>query len=190
MPPQFQVKNLDYITQDDARYGEAFRQLQTIINNLAQQTATAPEGLPDAPAAPTSLVVTAAGGIFDVAITDNNPAQNGIAPDYYVEYSTTPGFTTPTVIYLGPTRNWRRTLGNQTLYFRCYSQFGRASQASPIVYFGNAAAPTPVVGGGATAGPTPQPSQGSGTGPTSGQGGGHGYGPKSVRNNPGQRELR
>lgn len=190
MPPQFQLKNLDYISQDDARYGEAFRQLQTVINNLAAQTASAPEGLPDPPAAPTSLVVTAAGGIFDIAISDNNPSQSGIAPDYFLEYSTSQSFATPTVIHLGPTRNWRRMLGNQTLYFRCYSQFGRASQPSPTIYFGNAAAPTPVVGGGATSGPTPQPSTGSGTGANSGQDGGIGYGRRSARNNPGQRELR
>lgn len=190
MPPQFEVKNLDYITQDDARYGEAFRQLQTIINNLAQQTASAPEGLPDAPAAPTELVVTAAGGIFDIAIKDNNPSQIGIAPDYFLEYSSSASFTTPTQVYLGPVRNWRRSLGNQTLYWRCFAQVGRASQPSAKVYFGNPASPTPVVGGGATSGPAPQPSQGSGTGPTSGQDGGIGYGKRSVRNNPGQRELR
>jgi hypothetical protein len=191
MPPQFQLVHLDYILKDDVRYGETFRQLQAAINNLAAQNASAPEGLPDPPAAPSALVVTAAGGIFDVAITDNTPEQTGIAPDYFLEYSTTPSFGTPTVVYLGPTRNWRRSLGNQTLYFLCYSQFGRASQPSPKVYFGSATTPIPVIGGGSTSGPAPQPSTGSGTGPTNGQGGGGGYGYKPVRNTPaGQRELR
>lgn len=190
MPPQLQLQHLDYLTNKDPRLGEAFKQIQAVLNNMAAQTATAPEGLPDPPAPPSAIRVTAAGGIFDVAIDDNNPAQTGIAPDYYVEYSTTPSFNQPTVIYLGPTRNWRRSLGNVTLYFRSYGQFGRASQPSAPIYFGSAETPTPVVGGGAVSGPTPQPSTGSGTAPTSGQGGGSGYGRKSVRNNPAQRELK
>lgn len=190
MPPTFQLVHLDTLTKQDPRLGETLRQIQLAISNIATQNASAPEGLPEAPAAPTSLSVTAAGGIFDVAINDNNPVQTGIAPDYFLEYSTTPGFSTPTVVYLGPTRNWRRSLGNITLYFRTYAQYGRASQPSPTIYFGSAQTPTAVVGGGAVSGPTPQPSTGSGTAPSTGFDGGAGYGKKSVRNNPGQRELK
>lgn len=188
--PDVQLQHLDYHTKQDPRLGETLRQIQSILNNLAGQTATTPEGLPDAPAPPTSIKVTASGGIFEIAITDNNPSQTGVAPDYYVEYSTTPNFAAPVQVFLGPARNQRTTLGNVTLYWRCYSQFGRASQASAKVYFGSVSSPTPVVGGGATSGPAPLPSQGSGTTPTNGQTGGEGYGPKTVRQNPGRRELK
>lgn len=188
--PNLQLLHLAYHTQKDPRLGETLSQIQKVLNNIAGQTATAPEGLQSPPAAPTSITVTAADGIFDVAIADNDPTNTQLSPDYFIEYSTTQNFLAPTVIYLGPARNWRRSLGNQTLYFRCYSQYARASQPSPTIYFGTTAAPTPVVGGGASSGPTVQPSQGSGTAPTNGQSGGSGFGKKDVRRNPGIRELR
>lgn len=182
--PNFQFTHLDYLTQQDPRLGETFKQLQDVINNISQQTASVPQGQQTPPAPPSSLAVVASGGIFDIAIQDNNPSVTGIAPDYFLEYSTTPGFQTPVQIHLGPARNHRVTLGNQTLYWRSYSQYGRASAASGKVYFGNAGAPTPVVGGGAIAGPTVQASAGSGTGPTSGYDGGNGYGVPSTRGGP------
>lgn len=181
MSSSFQVPHLDYLRQKEPRLAEAFEALQGALNTLANQTGLVPQGDPVTPPAPVGINVTAAGGIFDIAIEDNNPATLGVAPDYFVEYSLTASFNQPIVIHLGPARNHRSNLGNQTLYWRAYSQNGRASQPSKPVYFGSSLAPTPVVGGGATAGPNPLPSNGSGTAPTSGTQGGSGYGRLPVR---------
>lgn len=176
------LQHLPYLSDKDPRLGETLQQLQTALNNMAKQGALSADGNLPAPAQPTQLNVMSAGGIFDIAITDNNPANTSLAPEYFLEYSTTVAFNAPTQVHLGPARNYRATLGNQTLYWRCYSQYGRASNPSPFTYFGSAANPTPVVGGGAVTGPNPLPSQGSGTGPTNGLTGGVGYGNIGNRN--------
>lgn len=177
-----QLKHLNAIaqgSQSPAMLAETLKSLLDAVNTVAKHTAISVVGPQVAPAQPVKLSVTAANGIFDVAIQDNQPADSDLAPEYFVEYSTSPSGPW-TVKHLGPSRNWRSMLGNQTLYFRSYSQFGRSSQVSAHRYFGPANAPTPVVGGG-VAGPAIQPSAGSGTNPTSGQGGGVGYGRLPVR---------
>jgi hypothetical protein len=138
------------------------------------------------PLAPTSLSVAAANGFFDAVITDANP-QRGVV--YFLDYSTTPNFGSPRTISLGPARTEYKQLGNQTLYWRCYSQY-LGSNASSYTYFGTQANPTAVVGGG-TAGPAPMPSGGTGAGPSTGANPfppvGGGYGP--VANSPIARDV-
>ena len=181
MPSFFELPNLDYLGQKDPRLAETLKAVRDALNNVAQQTGSIPVGLPSKPPSPSALNVTAAGGIFDMAISDNNPANSGIAPDYFIEYSLTQSFAQPVVIHLGPARNHRANLGNQTLYFRAYSQIGRASPPSDPIYMGPQAQPTPIIGGGATSGPTPLGSTGSGTAPTNGTEGGSGYGKLAIR---------
>lgn len=181
MSSSFQVPHLDYLRQKEPRLAEALQSVQDALNTLANQTGSAPQGSPVTPSTPTAISVTAAGGIFDIAIQDNNPSNLGVGPDYFLEYSLTASFAQPVVIHLGPARNHRANLGNQTLYWRAYSQNGRASQPSAPVYFGTVTNPTPVVGGGATVGPNLLPSNGSGTAPTTGLQGGAGYGRLPVR---------
>jgi hypothetical protein len=177
-----QLPHIDYLRQKDPRLAESLQAVQDAINQMALQTASSPSGPMPTPVKPTSLQVSASGGIFDIAIADNNPANSKLAPDYFLEYSTSPSFFQPTVIHLGPARNHRANLGNQTLYWRAYAQHGRSSQPSEPVYFGSQTAPTGVAGGGATAGPTPLTSTGSGTAPANGLQGGSGYGRLPVRN--------
>lgn len=182
---QLNLKHINAIAQGFATPAMVAETLQTLlqgINTIAQQTASSPQGLQGTPIPPSALTVTAADGYFDITITDNNPANQNLTPEYFLEYSTTVGFSQPSVIHLGPTRQYRIGLGNQTFYWRCYSQFGRASQPSSKTYFGTAQNPTPVVGGGSAAGPTPLPSTGSGTGTTNGYQGGVGYGILPIRN--------
>lgn len=178
-----QLKHLNAIAQggaSPAMVAETWKSVLDAINTIAKHTAISVVGPQVQPPPPVSLNVIAANGIFDVAIQDNNPAEGNLAPEYFVEYSTSPSFNAPIVKHLGPSRNWRPMLGNQTLYFRAYSQFGRSSAVSAHRYFGPNNAPTPVIGGG-VAGPTIQASAGSGTNPTSGLGGGVGYGRIPVR---------
>jgi hypothetical protein len=73
---------------------------------------------------------------------------------------------------MGASRNLYVQLGNQTLYWRAYSQY-IGSLPSATVSFG--APPLAVAGGGAT-GPAPQPSTGSGVFPNGVPRGGNGFG--------------
>lgn len=160
-----------------AQLYETIRDLEDGLNTIALHTAVSVVGPQVAPPAPVALNVKAANGIFDVQIQDNQPSDSGSTPEYFVEYSTS--LSGPWIVkHLGPSRNWRTSLGNQTLFWRTYSQYGRSSPTSDHVYVvGNA----PIVGGG-SAGPTIQASAGSGTNPTSGLGGGVGYGRIPTRN--------
>lgn len=162
-------RNRNYIIQKDPRFAEALDDVLGAVNNTAAQVVASPSGVTAAPPDISQVTVTAADGIFDAAIKDGSPINRGI--NYFLEYSTDIGFTTPTVVDLGASRNWRRFLGDLTLYWRAYSAYPTSASSRPV-YFGN---PTAVVGGGA-AGPTPNPSSGSGTGSDDGQDGGAGFG--------------
>jgi hypothetical protein len=161
---------------------EALTQIVNAVNSLGRAAGVDPAGTIDPPAPIGSLSVTAAGGIFDIAITDNSAVHRGIF--YFAESDTTPAFAAPYVHFLGSARNLRVALGNQTLYWRAYSQY-LGSEPSEAVTFGSPA--TAVPGGGASAGPPLQSSRGSGT--ASGEAGGSGFG-RLVQSNPGPVILR
>lgn len=180
--PDFSLPNYAYLQQKDPRLAETLKALEAALNNVAQQTAASAQGPQAISPAPAKLNVTAAQGVYDIAITDDAPIQRGV--EYFLEYSLTPAFNQPTVIHLGTTRNHRVFLGNQNLYWRVYSQYGPAAGPSQPTYFGSKSSPTPVTGGGAITGPTPLPSNGSGTAPSNGLQGGAGYGFTNIRKTP------
>jgi len=165
--------NQTYIQHLDSKLAQALDDIVRQVQSVAQQVVASPVGATAAPSPISQLTVTAADGIFDVQIQDNSPVSRGI--NYFVEYSTTTNFAQPHVVDLGAARTYRATWGNQTLYFRAYSQYP-TSPPSTVVYFGSVASPIPVAGGGAAVGPAPQPSTGSGTAPNNGQTGGAGFG--------------
>jgi hypothetical protein len=154
----FVAKNKDFLKTLDPT-GKLYDLVSSIEAEIsAQKSQTGASGVlqtgqaPPTPPAPTSLVVQAAGGIFQVNITDATPGVN-----YVLEYSPSPNFSNPRQIplALGVTQ-YRSTLGNQTLYWRVRSGYPTAPHASPLsapTYFGSAPNPTKVVGGGATIGP-------------------------------------
>ena len=158
------LPQLKKIQSTDPYLHEALKKMVGAINALAQRTGLDPTGAVATPAAPAQLLVTAANGMFDIALVDTSKPHPGI--NYFVEYDTTPNFNASVVLDLGASRNLKIFLGNITVYFRGYSQYQNSLQ-SPKVNFGNP--PTAVTGGGA-APPAPNPSQGSG----SGSGGGFG----------------
>jgi hypothetical protein len=172
------LPQLKHIESADPRLHDALHRIVTAVNNLGRGVGVDPAGATAPPAAIAAVSVTAANGIFDIAITDNSPLVRGI--QYFVESDSTPGFTQPHVYSLGPSRNARFALGNLTLYWRGYSQYLGSAPSAPVA-FGNP--PTAVAGGGA-AGPAPQPSAGSGTAPGSGQQGGSGFGKELFRDPP------
>lgn len=173
--------NRTYVHGKDPLLGRALDSIVEQIQNVATATASSTSGFAPAPNPITSLSVTASGGIFDVQVNDNSPVNRGV--NYFLEYSTTPGFQQPVVVDLGASRNYRATWGNQTLYFRAFSQYP-TSPPSSFVYFGPANNPTAVVGGGSAAGPAIQPSTGSGTAPNTGTTGGAGFGYTGARGTP------
>jgi hypothetical protein len=169
------LSQLAQIKKESPYTYEALTQVVTAVNSIGRATGVDPTGEISAPSPIGGISVVAADGIFDVAITDNSAVNRGIY--YFAESDATPGFSAPHVYFLGSSRNLRVSLGNQTLYWRGYSQY-LGSQPSAAVAFGSPA--TAVVGGGA-AGPPPQSSSGSGT--ASGGSGGSGFGKTTTSSN-------
>lgn len=152
------VPQLKKLQQQEPYLYEALKEIVGAVNALSRRVGSDATGPAAAPAAIGSLSVVAANGLFDIAITDNSPVGRGI--NYFIEYDTSPAFSNPIVVPLGPSRNGKLFLGNLTLYFRGYSQY-IGSAIGPKVSYGS---PPAAVTGGGPAPPPPQPSQGSGTG--------------------------
>jgi hypothetical protein len=176
------IGQLAQIKSDSPYVYEALTQLVNGVNSLGRATGVDPSGTIAPPAPIGSLNVTAADGIFDLAITDNSTVNRGIF--YFAESDTTPSFASPYVHFLGSSRNLRIAMGNQTLYWRAYSQYLGSDPSEPIT-FGTPA--TAVVGGGTATGPALQASEGSGT--ATGSEGGSGFG-QVAQSSPGPVVLR
>jgi len=169
------LPQLQHVESTDPRLADSLRRIVDAVNNLARGTGVDPAGATAPPAPLANVHVTAADGIFDVAITDNSPLVRGI--NYFVESDVTPGFNQPHVYSLGPSRNLRIALGNLTLYWRGYSQYPGSQPSTPVTH-GN---PPAAVTGGGLSGPALQPSSGSGTASGTGQQGGSGFGKEQFR---------
>ena len=163
------IGQLAQIKGDSPYVYEALTQIVNAVNSLGRATGVDPSGSIAPPAPIGSLSVTAADGIFDLAITDNSSLNRGIF--YFAESDVTQAFNRPRVHFLGSSRNLHVSLGNQTLYWRAYSQYLGSDPSAPVT-FGTPA--TAIAGGGTATGPQLQPSTGSGTAP--GTAGGSGFG--------------
>ena len=163
------ISQLAQIKSESPYVYEALTQIVNGVNAVGRATGVDPSGTLDPPVPIGSLNVIAADGIFDLAITDNSSVHRGIF--YFAESDTTPAFNQPYVHFMGSSRNLRISTGNQTLYWRAYSQY-LGSDPSELVTFGTPA--TAVTGGGTATGPALKPSMGSGT--ASGSEGGSGFG--------------
>lgn len=155
-------RNRAFLLEKYPEIAEAFDDLTSQVQNTMTQTNSSPSGIQTpAPPAPSALTVTAANGIFDAKIDDNNsPVNRGI--NYFLEYSKSPAFTAPHTIDLGASRNHRTFLGNQTLYWRAHSSYP-TSPRSEAAYHGTLTQPRAVIGGGTASGPDLLSSSGSGT---------------------------
>lgn len=165
------IQQLEAIRSKDHFLYEALIQIQKAINSIAQQTGADPHGVFPTTPNITAINVTAANGIANVQIVDNtyvsNPALQGRAISYFVEFASDPGFVNVFhhEVWHG-VRNQNVAVGNQLFYVRAYSQLQGSKPSSPI-----AAMQNPLTGGG-SAPPTQQSYQGSGTSKISG----HGFG--------------
>ncbi len=149
---------------------ETLAKIVSAVNSTSQRAGVDSSTPSPAPSPIASVSVQAANGWFDISITDPSPSRPGLF--YFAESDLTPAFSNPRVYFLGATRNLYTQLGNQTLYWRAYSQYVGSLPSGPISF---GSPPTAVVGGG-SAGPTPLPSTGSGTLPNGLVKGGNGFG--------------
>lgn len=169
MPEQVFLPNLDHHRVKDPKLWETLRVIQKNLQALSQPS----------PPPINSITVTAANGWFTVTLTDNGNVGPGI--HYFIEYSTTAGFQQPVVVDNGASRTAVLNLGNQTLFWRAYSQYiSPFSPPNTPLVFGN---PTGVAGGGASVPPVVA-STGSGTAATNGTQGGSGFGKFPRRAGP------
>src|ERR1700676_1193838 len=149
---------------------ETLTRIVSAVNATSQRAGVDPSVPAPAPSPIASLSVQAENGWFDVAIADPSDARPGLF--YFAESDVTPAFSAPRVYFLGASRNLYVQLGNQTLYWRAYSQYIGSLPSAPVTF---GAPPTPGAGGGA-AGPAPLPSTGSGAFPNGVPRGGNGFG--------------
>src|SRR3984957_18263580 len=99
--------------------------------NSARQAAGGDSSTPSpAPTPIASINVHATNGWFLVLITDPSDSRPGLF--YFAESDTTPSFNSPRVYFLGATRNLYVQLGNQTLYWRGFSQYIGSMPSSPL----------------------------------------------------------
>jgi len=168
------IGQLAQIKSESPYVYEALTQLVNAVNAVGRGTGVDPSGSISAPTSIGGLSVTAADGIFDIAITDNSSVNRGVF--YFAESDTTPAFHQPYVHFLGSSRNYRITMGNQTLYWRAYSQYLGSETSQPVAY---GSPPIAITGGGTASGPALQPSSGSGT--AGGNQGGQGFGQVTRR---------
>jgi len=164
------VAQLAPLKDRDAYLYETLVKIVGAVNAASQGAGVDPSTPGQAPTPVASVMVQAANGWFDLAITDPAASRPGLF--YFAESDVTPAFSAPRVYFLGASRNLYVQLGNQTLYWRAYSQYVGSSPSTPVSY---GTPPIAVVGGGAS-GPAPLASSGSGT-PANGLiRGGNGFG--------------
>ncbi|MGB7626142.1 MAG: hypothetical protein WBL75_05740, partial [Candidatus Acidiferrum sp.] len=143
------VAQLAPIKDRDPYLYETLTKIVASVNATSQSAGVDPSTPAPAPTAIASINVQASNGWFDVSVTDPSNSRPGLY--YFAESDTTPAFSSPRVYFMGASRNLYTQLGNQTLYWRAYSQYVGSLPSAPVTF---GSPPTPVAGGGAS-GPAP-----------------------------------
>src|SRR5712691_10203244 len=164
------VAQLAPLKDRDPYLYETLVKIVSSVNATSQRAGVDPSTPAPAPSPIASVSVQASNGWFDISITDPSAARPGLF--YFAESDITPAFAAPRVYFMGASRNMYVQLGNQTLYWRAYSQYIGSLPSAPVSF---GSPPIAVAGGGAT-GPAPQPSQGSGALQNGRVRGGNGFG--------------
>ncbi|HEY1484308.1 MAG TPA: hypothetical protein VGF19_16360 [Candidatus Acidoferrum sp.] len=164
------VAQLAPLKNRDPYLYETLVKMVAAVNAASQNAGVDPSTPAPAPSPVASVMVQAANGWFDLAITDPAVSRPGLF--YFAESDVTPAFSAPRVYFLGASRNLYAQLGNQTLYWRAYSQYVGSAASRPVTF----GSPAKAVVGGGSAGPTPLPSSGSGAVSNGVVRGGNGFG--------------
>ena len=150
------VAQLAPLKDRDPYLYETLVKIVSAVNATSQRSGVDPATPSPAPSPVASISVLASNGWFDIAITDPSDSRPGLF--YFAESDTTPAFAAPRVYFMGASRNLYVQLGNQTLFWRAYSQYIGSLPSAPITF----GSPPAAVNGGGASGPAPQPSTGSG----------------------------
>lgn len=173
------VAQLAPIKDRDPYLYETLAKIVASVNSTSQRAGVDPSTPAPAPSPVASMTVQAANGWFDISITDPSDSRPGLF--YFAESDVTPAFSAPRVYFMGASRNLYVQLGNQTLFWRAYSQYIGSQPSAPITF----GSPPIAVAGGGSSGPAPLPSAGSGVFPNGVLRGANGFGV-----NPGSRIVR
>ena len=173
------VAQLAPIKDRDPYLYETLVKIVSSVNATSQRAGVDPATPAPAPSPIASLAVQASNGWFDISVADPSDARPGLF--YFAESDTTPAFGAPRVYFMGASRNLYVQLGNQTLFWRAYSQYIGSLPSAPVTF----GSPPMALSGGGTTGPTPMLSSGSGVLPNGRLRGGNGFGV-----NPGSRITR
>ncbi|HXN54005.1 MAG TPA: hypothetical protein VN943_18890 [Candidatus Acidoferrum sp.] len=177
------VAQLAPLKDRDPYLYETLTRIVAAVNATSQRAGVDPSVPAPAPSPIASVYVQAANGWFDISIADPSDARPGLF--YFAESDVTPAFSAPRVYFLGASRNLYVQLGNQTLYWRAFSQYIGSLPSNPVAF---GTPPTAVTGGGAS-GPAPQASQGSGALLNGQVRGGNGFGANAGSRIARQRTL-
>ena len=177
------VAQLAPLKDRDPYLYETLTRIVSAVNATSQRAGVDPSVPAPAPSPIASVSVQAANGWFDISIADPSAARPGLF--YFAESDVTPAFSTPRVYFLGASRNLYVQLGNQTLYWRAFSQYIGSLPSSPVTF---GTPPVAVAGGGAS-GPAPPTSQGSGASQNGKVRGGNGFGTNAGSRIPRQTTL-
>jgi len=153
------VAQLAPLKDRDPYLYETLIRIVASVNAASQRAGVDPATPAPAPSPIASIAVQASNGWFDISVTDPSDARPGLF--YFAESDTTPAFGAPRVYFMGASRNLYAQLGNQTLYWRAFSQYIGSLPSAPVTF---GSPPIAVAGGGAS-GPAPLPSRGSGVFP-------------------------
>jgi hypothetical protein len=173
------ISQLAPLKDRDPYLYETLVKIVASVNATSRRAGVDPSTPAPAPSPIASIAVQASNGWFDIAITDPSDSRPGLF--YFAESDVSPAFSSPRVYFMGASRNLYVQLGNQTLFWRGYSQYIGSLPSSPIAF----GSPPIAVAGGGSSGPAPLPSTGSGALPNGLVRGGNGFGI-----NPGSRVLR
>jgi len=130
--PNLNSQRMSQIKQKYSEVYEALRDHEAAINHLGMQTNASPVGLTPAPGSHAAISVKGGAGLYDVAITDNADAYRG--KEHFLEYSQDPSFSSPHVIHLGASKNWRGSLGVGPYHFRSRSQYATSAPSDYIYH--------------------------------------------------------
>ncbi len=164
------ISQLAPLKDRDPYLYETLVKIVASVNATSQRAGVDPSTPSPAPSPIASVTVQAANGWFDISIADPSDARPGLF--YFAESDVTPAFSAPRVYFMGASRNLYVQLGNQTLYWRAYSQYIGSLPSAPITF----GSPPAAVAGGGASGPAPLPSTGSGVFPNGIARGGNGFG--------------
>jgi hypothetical protein len=164
------VAQLAPLKDRDPYLYETLVKIVASVNAASQRAGVDPNTPAPAPAPIASLTVQASNGWFDISIADPSDARSGLF--YFAESDTSPAFGAPRVYFMGASRNLYLQLGNQTLFWRAFSQYIGSHPSAPV----NFGSPPIAVTGGGSSGPSPLPSHGSGVFPNGIARGGNGFG--------------